>query len=97
MAAIFKDGANLRHIFDSFGISLGSYNGKEQIVCKAKSGTHVHVHVYMRSHVAWHCPCKHYSEQVQLHMAVQLKPNLLHLQHQRHCVLHWHFVSCLQL
>ena len=56
MAAIFKDGGNLRHIFGSFGISLDrvfhdintiSYNGKEQIVSKAKSGTHVHAHVYM--------------------------------------------------
>ena len=52
----FKDGGNLRHIFGSFGISLDllsdfydintvSYNGKEQIVSKAKSGTHVRVHV----------------------------------------------------
>jgi len=61
---------------DFHDINTVSYNGKEQIVSKAKSGTHVRVHVYMWSHVAWHCPCKHYSEQVQLHMAVQLKPNL---------------------
>jgi len=58
MAAIFKDGGNFHHIFGSFGISLDllsdfhdintvSYYGKEQIVSKAKSGTHVHVHVYM--------------------------------------------------
>ena len=61
MAAIFKDGGNLRHIFldflahlwiflrDFHDINTVSYNGKEQIVSKAKSGTHVHVHVKSRS------------------------------------------------
>jgi len=57
MAAIFKDGGNLRHILALLAylwiflrvfhdINTVSYNGKEQIVSRAKSGTHVHVHVY---------------------------------------------------